>query len=35
MYMTINIGSLRMTREFLKGNPHMLMYVGCNEYSRV
>ena len=46
MYMTINIGKPRMTRELLKGNPRTLVYAGfnansrvqyatCNEYSRV
>ena len=35
MYTTIDIGNLRMTRELLKGNPCMLMYVGCNVDSRV
>ena len=35
MYVTINIGNLRMTRELLKGNPRILMYVGCNGDSRV
>ena len=35
MYVTINIGSLRMTCELLKGNPRMLMYMGCNGDSRV
>ena len=35
MYMTINIGNPRMKHEFLKGNPRMLMYVGCNGDSRV
>ena len=35
MYPTINIGNLRMTREWLKGNPRMLMYAGCNGDSRV
>ena len=35
MYATINIGNPRMTRELLKGNPHTLMYVGCNADSHV
>ena len=35
MYATINIGNLRMTREFLKGNLRMDLYVGCNGDSRV
>ena len=35
MYATINIGNTCMIRELLKGNPHMLMYVGCNGDSRV
>ena len=35
MYTTIDIGNLHMTRELLKGNPCMLMYVGCNGDSRV
>ena len=33
--MTINIGNLHMTREFLKGNPHTLIYMGCNADSHV
>ena len=32
---TINIGNPSMTRELLKGNPCMLMYVGYNGDSRV
>ena len=35
MYETIDIGNPRMTREFLKGNPRMLMYMGCNGDSQV
>ena len=35
MYVTIDIGNLRMTRELLKGNPHTLMYGGCNADSRI
>ena len=35
MYVTIDIGNLRMTRELLKGNPHTLMYAGCNEDSQL
>ena len=35
MYATINIGNPRMTRELLKGNPRMLMYIGCNGDSHV
>ena len=35
MYATIDIGNPRMTREFLEGNPHTLMYVGCNADSSV
>ena len=34
MYATINIGSPRMTRELLKGNPRILMYAGRNGDSR-
>ena len=30
MYVTINIGNLRMTCELLKGNLRTLMYAGCN-----
>ena len=35
MYVTIDIGNPRMTRELLKGNPCTLMYAGCNEDSHV
>ena len=35
MYTTIDIGSLRMTRELLKGNPRMDLYAGCNGDSHV
>ena len=35
MYTTIDIGNPRMTFELLKGNPHTLMYTGCNVDSRV
>ena len=35
MYVTINIGSPCMTHELLKGNPHMLMYAGCNGDSHI
>ena len=35
MYATINIGNPRMTSELLKGNPHTLMYAGCNVDSRI
>ena len=35
MYVTINIGNLRMTRELLKGNPRMDLYAGCNGDSPV
>ena len=35
MYVTIDIGNLRMTRELLKGNPRTLMYAGCNVDSRI
>ena len=35
MYVTLNIGNPRMTRELLKGNLCMLMYAGCNEDSLV
>ena len=35
MYTTIDIGNPRMTRELLKGNPRMIMYMGCNVYSCV
>ena len=35
MYVTINIGNPCMTCELLKGNPHTLMYTGCNVDSRV
>ena len=35
MYATIDIGNPHMTREFLKGNPRMLMYAGCNADSHV
>ena len=35
MYVTIDIGNLHMTREFLKGNPRTLMYMGCNVDSHV
>ena len=30
MYSTIDIGNPCMACELLKGNPHTLMYVGCN-----
>ena len=33
--MTINIGNPRMTLELLEGNPHTLVYTGCNANSRV
>ena len=35
MYATINIGNPRMTRESLKGNPRIDLYVGYNGDSRV
>ena len=35
MYATIDIGNLCMTRELLKGNSRMLIYVGCNEDSHI
>ena len=35
MYATINIGNLRMTRELLEGNLHILVYAGCNANSIV
>ena len=35
MYVTIDIGNPRMTRELLEGNPRMLVYAGCNADSRV
>ena len=33
--MTINICNPRMAHELLKGNPCMVMYVGCNGDSHV
>ena len=35
MYATIDIGNPRMTYELLEGNPHTLVYAGCNANSRV
>ena len=35
MYVTVNIGNLRMTCELLKGNPRIDMYAGFNGNSRV
>ena len=35
MYATIDIGNPCMTRELLEGNPHMLVYAGCNADSRI
>ena len=35
MYVTINIGNPRMTRELLEGNPRTMVYAGCNADSRV
>ena len=35
MYATIDIGNPGMTPEFLKGNPHALVYVGYNVDSRI
>ena len=35
MYATIDIGNPRMTRKLLKGNLHMLVYMGCNADSHV
>ena len=35
VYVTIDIGNLRMTHELLEGNPRTMVHAGCKADSRV